>query len=339
MSAESSSQQTPSWGPLAERGADRESLCSLAAADAGKLDGPDLVDAIVASEKALSLLAGLQMRLMDALAAPFVAGDPMRLASRLARKSCMSGDDSDEQVELFVPEAATCLAAAEIAAALRISPVTAGIRVREAATMTADLTPTLHALEAGRLDRGKARVIAEHCQPLTAEHTAAVQQIVLGDADQLSTSELRDLTGQAVITVDPTGAEERHRAAAVRRELTLRAQPDAMATLSAFLPADGAVKIFQISDLLATGTAGSSGDPRGVGARRVDALVDIADQLLTNGYLDLTHYLDHALPDTVAPSSPRTVRPGGDTTDERDNREGGSATGPSLDREHGLGDC
>ena len=59
-----------------------------------------------------------------------------------------------------------------------------------------------------------------------------------------------------------------------------------MASLKAYLPADGAVKIFQISDLLATGTAGTPGDTRGIGARRVDALVDIADQLLTNGFLD-----------------------------------------------------
>ena len=52
--------------------------------------------------------------------------------------------------------------------------------------------------------------------------------------------------------------------------------------LKAYLPADGAVKIFQISDLLATGTAGTPGDTRGIGARRVDAL-----ELSTIGYLDL----------------------------------------------------
>jgi len=204
----------------------------------------------------------------------------------------MNGDDP-KRTELFVPDAATCLAASEIAAALRISPVTAGIRVRDAVTMTTDLCPTLRALEQGRIDRGKARVLAEHCHPLNPEHTAAVQSLVLPTAEQLSTSELRDLTGQAVLTIDPTGSQERHDTAAARRDLTLRAQPDAMATLNAFLPADGAVKIFQISDLLATSTAGTPDDTRGIGARRVDALVDIADQLLTNGYLDLTHYIDH----------------------------------------------
>jgi hypothetical protein len=120
----------------------------------------------------------------------------------------------------------------------------------------------------------------------------------------LTTSELRDLTAHAVITVDPDGTEERHQEAAARRELTLRPQGDAMANLSAYLPADGAVKIFQISDLLATSTAGTLGDSRGIGARRVDALVDIADQLLTHGYVDLTHYIDNALPDHGTPRTP-----------------------------------
>jgi len=265
------------------------------------MTGPALVDAIVASEKALSFLAAKQMRLLTAFAQPFKAGDPMRLARRLARKSCITGDDDPEHVAMFVEEAARSLAQAEVAAALRIPSKTAGGRVQEATTMTGVLAPTLAALATGVLDRGKARVIAEHCSPLSPENTTKVQDLVLPTAGDLTTSELREVTGQAVITVDPDGAQDRHQAAAARRELALQALPDAMASLKAYLPADGAVKIFQISDLLATGTAGSPGDTRGIGARRVDALVDIADQLLTNGYLDLTGYLGTELPDHGTP--------------------------------------
>ena len=79
----------------------------------------------------------------------------MRLAARLARKNCITGDEDPNNVEMFVPEAAASLAAAEVAAALRISPVTAGIRVREAETMTTELAPTLDLLHNGTLDRGK----------------------------------------------------------------------------------------------------------------------------------------------------------------------------------------
>ena len=129
----------------------------------------------------------------------------------------------------------------------------------------------------------------------------------------MTTSELRDVAGQAVIIVDPDGAENRHQEAAARRELRMQPLPDGMATLKANLPADGAVKIFQVSDLLATGTAGTPGDNRGIGARRVDALVDIADHLLTHGFVDLTDYLGEELPDHGTPT-PRTRRTSTDTT-------------------------
>ncbi len=294
------------WRDLAARPADPSSLTALAGVDAASLTGAELVDAVVASEKALSLLTGVQMRLLAAFAVPFTAGDPTRLAGRLAKKNCITGDDDPRQVEPYIADAAVSLAAAETAAALRISPVTAGIRVREAQTMTSELTPTREALEHGVIDRAKARVLTEHCQPLTPNHTQAVQELVLPLAGGLTTSELRDVTGQAVITVDPDGALSRHHAAAARRELTLKALPDAMATLTAFLPAPDAVKIFQISDLLATTTGGAHDDTRGIGARRVDALVDIADHLLTHGHLDLTDYLGprHTNQHTTTPPVP-----------------------------------
>src|SRR5690242_10060829 len=307
------------WAELAGRPATPESLLALTGADPTGMTGAALVDAVVASEKALSLLAATQMRLLSALAVPFVAGDPMRLAAVLARKNCITRDDDPEQVAHFVPQAAASLAATEVAAALRIPCRTASLRVTEADTMTGVLKPTLNALEHGSLDRVKARVIAEHCEPLDPEQTQDLQDLVLPGVAELTTSELRDAAGQAVIIVDPDGAENRHQEAAARRELRMQPLPDGMATLKANLPADGAVKIFQVSDLLATGTPG---DNRGIGARRVDALVDIADHLLTHGFIDLTDYLGEELPDHGTPT-PRPRRTATDSTDT------GSETGPT----------
>ncbi len=298
MNVDATNKAGPRWSDLAARPAGSVSLTALAGVDPAALGGSDLVDAIVAAKKAQSLLAGVQMRLLAAFAVPFVAGDPTRLAGRLARKTCITRDDDPTQVQVFLQEAASSLAAAEVAAALRISPVTAGIRVREATAMTEHLSPTREAFESGALDRGKVRVIVDHCRDLTVAHTLAVQHLVLPLAGTSTTGELRELTGQAVITVDPDGALERHHAAARRRDLSLTALPDAMATLTAFLPAPDAVKIFQISDLLATTSSGAHGDTRGIGARRVDALVDIADHLLTHGHLDLTDFLHPTSGDT-----------------------------------------
>ncbi len=319
-----------SWAEHAAGAADTASLHALATADPTELTGAALVDAITASEKALSLLTGIQLRLLAAFSVPFVAGDPMRLAGRLARRNRMHADPTPEQIQDLVPDAAISLAGAEVAAALRISPVTAGLRVREAITMTTSLAPTLESLEHGVVDRGKARVIAEHCEPLTPEHTAAVQDMVLPAAGELTTSELRDFTGQAVITIDPNGAEERHQASAARRSLAIKALPDAMATLSAFLPADGAVKIFQVSDLLATSTAASPGDNRGIAARRVDALVDIAEQLLTYGHLDLSEYLGQPLADSTTPHE-RASHPAADEPDQQTGDREPDVSSPDVD--------
>ena len=183
----------PDWPALAGSRASVDSLTALAGADPAELSGPELVEAVVASEKAMSMLAAIQMRLLSAFAKPFVAGDPMRLAARLARKNCITGDEDPNNVEMFVPEAAASLAAAEVAAALRISPVTAGIRVREAETMTTELAPTLDLLHNGTLDRGKARIIAEHCAPLTPDHKAELQELVLPHGGTSTSSELREL--------------------------------------------------------------------------------------------------------------------------------------------------
>ncbi len=101
----------PDWAGLAHAPADAVSLAALADAVPDAMTGSALVDAIVASEKALSFLAAKQMRLLTAFAQPFKAGDPMRLARRLARKNCITGDDDPDHVALFVDEAARSLAA------------------------------------------------------------------------------------------------------------------------------------------------------------------------------------------------------------------------------------
>ena len=311
------------WAELAGRPATPESLLALTGADPTAMTGAALVDAVVASEKALSLLAATQMRLLSALAVPFVAGDPMRLAAVLARKNCITKDDDPEQVAHFVPQAAASLAATEVAAALRIPCRTASLRVEEADTMTGVLAPTLDALEHGIVGPGEGqgdRRALRAARPRTNPGPAGPGA---PRGEELTTSELRDVAGQAVIIVDPDGAENRHQEAAARRELRMQPLPDGMATLKANLPADGAVKIFQVTDLLATGTAGTPGDTRGIGARRVDALVDIADHLLTHGFIDLTDYLGEELPDHGTPT-PRARRTSTNTTNaEHDQHRDG----------------
>ena len=309
------------WPAVAAGPADAASMSAVTAADPVGLSGAELVDAIVASEKALSLLAATQMRLLGEFARPGRAGDVTGLVAALVDKGGQ-GIGADGCVDLdvldiLVADRAVGLAAAEVAAALQISPITAGVRVRKAQDLCEQLPATVTALAAGRIDRGRALLIAERTAPLTAELRAVVEQRVLPLAQTRSTGNLRPLLDRAVIAVDPQAAEKRERKAKRDRELSMRPLPDGMAMLAAYTPAAGAVSIFTLADLLAQRTG--KDDDRPVGARRVDAWTDIADQLLTHGQIDLTGLLEH-------PDHSDT-----DTGGERDTNRGGDQRGNSRD--------
>src|SRR5664280_3337519 len=201
------------------------------------------------------------------------------------------GEIDLDTVDTLVQERAASLAAAEVAAALQISPITAGSRVRKAQDVCDGLPATVQALAAGRIDRGRAWLIAERTAPLSPSLREAVQDRILPIAEDRSAGNLRSLLDRAVIAADPHAAENGERKAKRDRELVLRSLPDGMASVRANAPADAAMSIFTLADLLADRTGAD--DDRPVAARRVDAWHDIADQLLTHGYVDLTDLLDH----------------------------------------------
>ena len=283
-----------SWSELAAGAGCPESLGAVAQVDPSTLSGAALVDAIVASEKALSLLAARQMGLLTEFARPGRAGDVSELVAELMDKGGQGrrpdGEIDLDTVETLVQERAASLAAAEVAAALQISPITAGSRVRKAQELCDGLPATVNALAAGRIDRGRAWLIAERTAPLSPSLREAVQDRILPIAEDRSAGNLRSLLDRAVIAADPHAAENRERKAKRDRELVLRSLPDGMASVRANAPADAAMSIFTLADLLADRTGAD--DDRPVAARRVDAWHDIADQLLTHGYVDLTDLLD-----------------------------------------------
>jgi hypothetical protein len=293
-SGASSADRGSTWADLAAGSASAESVRALVDVPAAELSGAELVDAIVASEKALSLVAAIQFRLLTEFARPGRAGDVSGLVESLLDKGGLGhrpdGTLDLDVVQTIVTDRAASLAATEVAAALRISPITAGLRVRRAQDLCEQLPDTVAALAAGRIDRGRAMLIAERTAVLTPALRVTVQDRVLPLAENRSAGNLRGLLDRAVIAADPAAAEEREKKAQRERDLTLLPLPDGMASVKAFAPAAGAVSIFAVADLLA-GRTGRA-DDRPVGARRVDAWVDIAEQLLTFGRVDLSGLLD-----------------------------------------------
>ena len=85
-------------------------------------------------------------------------------------------------------------------------------------------------------------------------------------------------------------ADRRVKKARKTREVTHRPLKDQLSLIKALLPADCAVTVFTLIDLLAGMKV--KGDDRVIGERRADALSDLFHQLLTHGHVDLRGLLD-----------------------------------------------
>jgi hypothetical protein len=101
-----------------------------------------------------------------------------------------------------------------------------------------------------------------------------VQDQVLGRAGTQTASQLRASLRRAVLRVDPEGAAQRHEERRKDRRVELIPLPDAMAQLSAYLPAEQAIACYQRLDTLA-GKARAPEDQRSADERRADVFVDL----------------------------------------------------------------
>jgi hypothetical protein len=165
-------------------------------------------------------------------------------------------------------------AVAEVGLMLRVSARTAAARVGDAWSLCTRMPATLTALEQGRITLAKARILDAETLNLSREHTALVEQQVLAKARQQTPGQLRAATRRAVLTTDPSAAQKRAEQARRERGVRMWPEPDGMATLSAYLPAEDAVGVFAVLDEYARQT-GVPGDERTLEARRGDALVDL----------------------------------------------------------------
>ena len=146
---------------------------------------------------------------------------------------------------------------------------------------------------AGLIDVRKATAVVEDLLHVPEPSARAAAAEVLVDAPTMTAPQLRARLRRLEIDRDPDGATTRHERARKERHVELTPTTDSMAWLAAYLPADDAVSIYTALTAIA-GTAAPD-DPRPMGARRADALVDLA-----------THWLDAGL----CPDGPLPVRQG-----------------------------
>ncbi|NNH22890.1 DUF222 domain-containing protein [Pseudokineococcus marinus] len=247
-----------------------------------------LVDEVAASGGPAALLSDAG----DGAGAGWTAGVATRTAGASADPHPAPGRDAGVAFEA---------AAGELAVALVVPLRRAQDVVAEALAVTTRLPVTLAALEAGRIDPQRSRLVADETVALSVAHAAAVDAALAGDLGPLTVPALRARVRHLVATTDPEAVRRRVRRATCARGVRLFPVDDGMAQLVATGPVLDLACVFERLTTTARARAGEHGrvdphaatsagldplalsdggtglpDRRGIDARRFDALVDLA---------------------------------------------------------------
>ncbi len=259
--------QAAAW--LAGQAPGADAVGALSLLDPAGLSRGGRVDALVALERHLAWLAGMQQRVLAVMAA----------------------DDGSE--DRWVRE--------EVGCALRLSAVTAQRRLAVAETLTGTLAETGRALRRGRISYLHAMTLAEATYGLDAETAVAVEARVLRRAGGQTLGELKRSVRRAVHALDPARVEEQRAQAMTERRVCVSPREDGMTELWALLPAEGAAAVITAVDALASVT--SATDPRTADQRRADALVDLGVAALHDPLLPKAQGMRPSIQVTVAAST------------------------------------
>ncbi len=164
-------------------------------------------------------------------------------------------------------------AQAEIGVMLRITPAAASHWLDLAMALVRRLPTTLATLETGAISLPTVRAIAEVSENLNVAQCARLEAAVLPKAPERTPGSVRRLARREVEKLDAEAVRKRREAALAQRSLYVQDEPDGMATLCAYLPAEQAHACFEAIGALVHPKA--PGEDRPVGARRVDALVEV----------------------------------------------------------------
>ncbi|WP_277207361.1 HNH endonuclease signature motif containing protein [Isoptericola croceus] len=238
----------------------RDQASSDPALDAllGDAPGPSLAAALAGTEPAdlddaslIELLAA-----WERLAAWAQAGSAAALGELLLRTRGSS------RHQFVVDEVSARLGLSRHAAAQRVGVAHGAQSIPEVAD----------AMAAGVADRRKAEALVSTGR-LDDVHRREVVRELRPDLEHLTVRQIRDRLRRAEIVVDPEGARERHARARRTRSVVLEPVDDAMAYLTAYLPADDAVRAWVAIDDLGAATRRTPGEARRLDECRADALV------------------------------------------------------------------
>ena len=179
----------------------------------------------------------------------------------------------------------------DIAFALKLSGRAAQQRIHVARMLSGSLPGTHRLLESGQLSVRHALAIVELCAGVSDSLAARVEEKVLPKAPDQSVSHFRRSVRRALLALAPAQEQDAHERARAERDVRIVPEPNGMASVIATLPAPEARTLFLAIDALARGRHHAAGGRRsgaGIGVRRADALVALAEQALADRKLPTT---------------------------------------------------
>jgi len=214
------------------------------------------------------------------------------------RDAAGEADDGSDYRTLSAHEAVT----EEVAAALTVTGNTAATLVHLAERLTGPLSATGEALESGRIDMAKARVISDTTENLPDQVTERVEAAALEKASSQTTGQLRRRIRRIVHRLAPEAMEQRKREAARQRRLEVWDTPSGTADLALCdIAAEDAHGIYNKITAAAHGLK-ADGDTRPLHLIRAD----LATNLLNGAPLPeaIAKVLAEAMPSGPAPVAP-----------------------------------
>jgi len=161
----------------------------------------------------------------------------------------------------------------EIAMARGVSRATVDYQLAFTRQIVADHPRLLAACQDGRVSQSAARHIVAETEPLTPERRQSLDRPLTDLACELTPGEVRKAAHRAVTAADPQAAERRAVAARARKAVRAIMHGDGTGSVSALLPAEQALAVWQTLDHEARCRRGE-GDQRSINELMCDLLVE-----------------------------------------------------------------
>jgi Domain of unknown function (DUF222) len=201
----------------------------------------------------------------------------------LSRRAEMAPTGLGRRVESM---SALRVAATEVAARLAVTPTQGEGLAARARVWCTELPATHAALREGRIDVGKAEVIADALRGRTLELAHAVEAEVLPHAEVMTAPRLRRAIIRAQHRLDPDTMASKAEHATDNRYVRFTPARDGMAWLEAYLPAADAAALQTAVEAAAAAMKRSDPDDgRTLAQRRADALAQLGWLALAAGRL------------------------------------------------------